>query len=59
MLPVVQPAGRSTGFRILIYSVALLPVSLLPVLLRMAGTAYLVGATLLGIVLLLFAARMV
>ena len=48
MLPVVDSDGKSTVWRILAYSVALVPVSLLPVLMGMAGRIYLVGAILLG-----------
>jgi heme o synthase len=58
MLPVVEPNGRSTSVRIVIYSLVLLPVSLLPALLHMTGDVYLAGAALLGLVLLFFAARM-
>jgi heme o synthase len=52
MLPVVDSDGKSTVWRILAYSVALIPVSLLPVALGMAGRIYLVGALLMGIALL-------
>ena len=37
MLPVVDPDGKSTVWRILAYSAALIPVSLMPVALGMAG----------------------
>ncbi len=37
MLPVVEEDGRSTARRILIYSVALIPISLLPSFMGMAG----------------------
>jgi protoheme IX farnesyltransferase len=52
MLPVVQPDGKSTLWRILAYSVALIPVSILPVAMGMAGRVYLAGALLLGVALL-------
>jgi protoheme IX farnesyltransferase len=52
MLPVVEPEGRSTAVRILLYSLALIPVSLAPTFLGMAGRIYLVGALALGIALL-------
>jgi heme o synthase len=52
MLPVVDSDGKSTVWRILAYSVALIPVSLLPVALGMAGRIYLVGAILMGAALL-------
>lgn len=48
MLPVVDPDGKSTVWRILAYSAALIPVSLMPVALGMAGRVYLVGAILMG-----------
>jgi protoheme IX farnesyltransferase len=48
MLPVVEPDGRSTARQVLIYSVILIPISLIPTFLSMTGTIYLVGALLLG-----------
>ncbi len=48
MLPVVDSDGKSTVWRILVYSAALIPVSLLPVAMGMAGRVYLVGAVLMG-----------
>jgi heme o synthase len=48
MLPVVDSDGKSTVWRILAYSAALIPVSLLPVAMGMAGRIYLVGAILMG-----------
>lgn len=48
MLPVVDPDGKSTVWRILAYSAALIPVSIMPVALGMAGRIYLVGAVLMG-----------
>jgi protoheme IX farnesyltransferase len=58
MLPVVEEDGRSTAHRILGYSIALIPVSILPSLMGMAGRIYLVGAVLLGIGLLYFGVRL-
>ncbi len=58
MLPVVEEDGRSTARRILGYSIALIPISVLPSLLGMAGKIYLVGAILLGIALLYFGVRL-
>jgi protoheme IX farnesyltransferase len=52
MLPVVDSDGKSTVWRILAYSAALIPVSLLPVAMGMAGRIYLVGAILMGVALL-------
>jgi len=48
MLPVVESDGKSTVWRILGYSGALIPVSIMPVALGMAGRVYLVGAILMG-----------
>jgi protoheme IX farnesyltransferase len=49
MLPVVEPDGRSTARQIVLYGVALIPVSLVPGMLGMSGRIYLVGALLLGL----------
>jgi heme o synthase len=48
MLPVVDSDGKSTVWRILAYSGALIPISVLPVAWGMAGRVYLVGALLMG-----------
>ncbi len=58
MLPVVEPDGGSTSLRILFYSLILIPISLLPALLGMAGRIYCAGAFIIGIVFLYFAARL-
>lgn len=52
MLPVVEPEGRSTALRIVLYSIALIPVSMTPTFLGMAGRTYMVAAFLLGVGLL-------
>jgi protoheme IX farnesyltransferase len=49
MLPVLDPEGRITGRQAVANSLALLVVSLTPVLAHMAGTLYLVGAIALGV----------
>ncbi len=49
MLPVVEPDGRSTSRQIILYSLALIPISLLPKYMGMAGSIYLVGALALGV----------
>ena len=49
MLPVVEPDGESTARQILIYSVLLIPISLLPRWLGMTGEVYLIGALALGL----------
>ena len=58
MLPVVEQDGRSTARRILIYSLILIPISVLPSLMGMAGRIYLLGAVLLGFGLLYFGIRL-
>jgi heme o synthase len=58
MLPVVEDDGRSTARRILFYSVALIPISVLPSFVGMAGRIYLVGAVAMGIALLYFGIRL-
>jgi protoheme IX farnesyltransferase len=49
MLPVVEPDCRSTARQIVLYGIALVPVSLAPALLGMSGRIYLVGALVLGL----------
>ncbi|HEY1271046.1 MAG TPA: heme o synthase [Terriglobales bacterium] len=58
MLPVVEPEGKSTARQILLYSIALIPVSLAPTLLGMSGRIYLASALLLGVSLLYFSWRL-
>ena len=58
MLPVVEEDGRSTARRILAYSLILIPISILPSFMGMAGKIYLVGAVALGTALLYFAMRL-
>ena len=48
MLPVVEPDGKSTARQIVLYSVALIPISLLPTLLGMARKLYFALRLLLG-----------
>ncbi len=57
MLPVVEPDGRATGREIIGYTLALLPFSVFPYFLGMAGRLYLAGAVILGISFFYFAAR--
>jgi heme o synthase len=59
MLPVVESDGRSTSVRILVYSLLLIPVTLLPSFLGMAGRIYLLGALALSVGLLYFGVRLV
>jgi protoheme IX farnesyltransferase len=49
MLPVVEPDGKSTARRILLYSIALIPISLMPKFFAMAGDVYLYGAIAMGL----------
>ncbi len=66
MLPVVEGEGseggkghgRRTSLRILAYSLALIPVSTLPFFIYMAGMAYLVGAAVLGVLLMMVSWRL-
>ncbi len=52
MLPVVESSGRVTGQQIVLYTVMLLPVSLLPTALGVSGRIYLFGAIVLGLLFL-------
>jgi protoheme IX farnesyltransferase len=52
MLPVVEPDGESTARQILIYSLLLIPISLLPKWLGMTGSLYMAGALVMGILFL-------
>jgi protoheme IX farnesyltransferase len=52
MLPVVEPDGHSTARRILWFSLALIPISLVPKYLAMAGNVYLIGAIAMGLLFL-------
>ncbi len=52
MLPVVESDGRDTSRQIVIYTLLLLPVSLLPAAVHLTGKAYLVGALALSLAFL-------
>jgi protoheme IX farnesyltransferase len=52
MLPVVDPGLRTTSRMIVLYGMALLPASLMPVGIGMVGSVYLTGAVLLGLAFL-------
>ena len=58
MLPVVESDGRSTAFAIVMYALALVPVSLAPTLMGMAGRTYFCGALILSGGMLWFSLRM-
>ena len=49
MLPVVEPDGRSTFRQIILYSVLLLPISVLPTVIGMSGPIYFWGTLLMGL----------
>src|SRR5579871_5569526 len=49
MLPVVEPDCDSTARRIVLFSIALVPISMLPTFTSMAGNFYLIGAVALGL----------
>ena len=57
MLPVIDPDGRSTARQSVIYAAALLPVSLAPTLVGMAGSLYFSGALILSIAFVWLAVR--
>jgi heme o synthase len=57
LLPIVEPDGRSTGRQALAYAAVLIPVSLLPTLVGIAGWIYFAGALVLGAALFVAAAR--
>lgn len=57
MLPVLEPDGRSTARQAVLYAAALLPVSLAPTLLGMAGSIYFAGALVLSAGLLVLSIR--
>lgn len=57
LLPIIEPDGRSTGRQALVYAIALVPVSLAPAVLGIAGAVYFAGALVLGLALAALAAR--
>ena len=57
LLPVLEPDGRRTGQQALLYSAALWPVSLLPAAVGLAGIAYIIVATALGLLFVWLALR--
>ncbi|MFN8058734.1 MAG: heme o synthase [Vicinamibacterales bacterium] len=57
LLPVVERDGRTTAYQVMTYASALLPVSLLPTLVGLAGRTYFMGALALGVALLAVAMR--
>jgi len=57
MLPVIEPDGARTGRQAVLYAVALVPVSLVPAVVGVAGLAYFWFALALGVSFLFLAAR--
>jgi len=57
MLPVVEPDGRVTAQQIVVYTLMLIPVSLLPTILGMSGKVYFYGAIVLGLLFLYSSVR--
>lgn len=57
MLPVVEPEGRITSQQIVLYTLMLLPVSLLPTLMHISGWLYFSGAVVLGLGFLYYSIR--
>jgi protoheme IX farnesyltransferase len=58
MLPVVFSDGKATAREIILYSLALIPISMMPATIGMAGRLYLFGSLLLGFALLYFGWRL-
>jgi protoheme IX farnesyltransferase len=58
MLPVVEPDGRSTARQIVIYSIGLIPITLLPTFLGMSGKLYFAGALVMGMALFYMGLRL-
>jgi protoheme IX farnesyltransferase len=57
LLPVLEPDGRSTGRQALLYTLVLLPVSVAPALVNLAGPAYVAVALALGAALVVLSVR--
>ena len=57
MLPVLEPDGRSTGRQTIIYSAALVPLSLAPTLIGLTGRAYFIGAFALAAIFMTLAVK--
>jgi protoheme IX farnesyltransferase len=57
LLPVIEPDGRSTAHQVLLYASMLVPVSLAPTLVGVAGRVYFAAVLALGLVFLALAMR--
>ena len=53
MLPVIEPDGKRTFFQVMLFSILLIPCSLLPVFFNMTGKIYFWGTLSAGILLLM------
>jgi heme o synthase len=58
MLPVIEPDGKSTARRILLFSLLLIPISLAPLFLGMTGARYAAAAICAGLGVMFFVARL-
>lgn len=58
MLPVVEPDGLSTFRQVVWFSVALVPISLLPSFMGIAGSVYMWGIGALGVTMLLYGMKL-
>lgn len=54
LLPVIHPDGRSTGRQAVLYTMALVPITLMPTFMGMASAYYLAGAVVLGAIMGVF-----
>jgi protoheme IX farnesyltransferase len=57
MLSVIEPDGRSTGRQAALYAAALVPLSLAPTLMGLAGRTYFAGALALGLLFVFLTLR--
>ena len=57
MLPVLYPEGTETGRQIVIYCLAMVPISLMPTVVGLAGIFYFAGALILTLGFLMFGIR--
>lgn len=57
MLPVIESNGRMTGRQIVLYTLMLIPTSLVPTIIGMTGRVYFYGAVILGSAFLYVAVR--
>jgi protoheme IX farnesyltransferase len=53
LLPVIEPDGRSTGRQAVLYTAALIPLSMMPAVVGLGTAYYLVGAVALGAILMM------